>query len=78
MYRRHYNNCGNNRNRCANGAPRTVRCSMGVWAEKLKILGIWMMAIGFVLVVVFIPAWFWLGLLGILLVLAGFALWRFL
>ena len=49
----------------------------GKGGTVVKIAGILLMVIGFLILLFCVPLWFWTMLLGVALAAGGFLLWRF-
>ncbi|MBE5772689.1 MAG: hypothetical protein E7337_01995 [Clostridiales bacterium] len=56
--------------------PRSGTARRGSLAAR--IIGIALMVIGVVLLLVAVPRWFWTAFVAILLISAGYLIWRFL
>lgn len=50
-------------------------CGGGV--SRARALGIALMAVGVIVMLLFVPYWVWTSVLSILLISIGFLLWRF-
>ena len=53
------------------------RCGFRGRRNPNKPAGIVLMAVGALLFLVFVPRWFWMSALGIVLISVGYLLWRF-
>jgi len=49
----------------------------GVPGQGSRILGIVLMAVGILVLLLFVPYWVWTSVLAILLISIGFLIWRF-
>ena len=49
------------------------RCGTKLW----RAVGIALMAVGGLMLLIFVPRWVWTGALSIVLISVGFLLWRF-
>ena len=45
--------------------------------SRPRILGIVLMAVGLLVLLLFVPCWVWTSLLAVLLISIGFLVWRF-
>lgn len=52
-------------------------CIGGSGNRSSKIIGLVLMAAGFIILLLSVPSWLWASILGILLVSIGFLIWRF-
>ena len=57
-------------------------CRFGAFSSKgniaARITGITLMIVGVILLLVVVPRWFWTAVVAILLISAGYLIWRFL
>ena len=53
----------------------TGRCGGG--KSRPRILGIVLMAVGLLVLLLFVPCWVWTSVLAVLLISIGFLIWRF-
>lgn len=57
-------------------------CRFGAYSPKgnlaARIVGITLMILGVILLLVVVPKWFWTAVIAILLISAGYLIWRFL
>ena len=53
----------------------TGRCGGG--KSRPQILGIVLMAVGLLVLLLFVPCWVWTSVLAVLLISSGFLIWRF-
>lgn len=51
--------------------------SGGSGNSKSKIIGIVLMAVGVLVLLLFVPYWVWTSVLAVLLISIGFLVWRF-
>ena len=51
--------------------------SGGRGSSRARILGIIMMAVGLLVLLLFVPYWVWTSVLAVLLISIGFLIWRF-
>lgn len=47
------------------------------WHCALRTVGLWLMAVGLIVLVFFVPFWVWPAVLGAALLVIGFMLWKF-
>lgn len=52
-------------------------CGGGGGNSRSKILGIVLMAVGVLVLLLFVPYWVWTSVLAVLLISIGFLIWRF-
>ena len=51
--------------------------SSGSGSSRAKIIGIVLMAVGALVLLLFVPYWVWTSVLSIVLISIGFLIWRF-
>lgn len=42
-----------------------------------RTVGLWLMLAGVLVLIIFLPKWLWASVLGVILISAGFLMWRF-
>ena len=54
------------------------RCGSGGGSgNRMGIVGIALMVIGFLMFLIFVPRWVWTSALGVVFISVGFLIWRF-